>query len=79
MQCAAPQQTTFDVPPDLWSTLARAALAAEGDSIAAWLRLRLVSRIWRDALAGVCLAYNKMKLTISWDVLQHKSGGQCCQ
>ena len=30
-----------------------AALAAEGDCLAAWLRLSLVSRTWRDSLAGM--------------------------
>ena len=57
-----------DVPVDVWRTLARAALTAEGDSLAAWLRLSTVSRTWREALAGVdcsatialnmCLAHN---------------------
>ncbi len=32
--------------------LARAALTAEGDTLAAWLRLSLVCRTWRDSLAG---------------------------
>ena len=42
-----------DVLLDAWRTLARAALAAEADSLAAWLRLSMVSRAWREALAGV--------------------------
>ena len=52
-QIVAAQQPASDVPPDVWRTLARAALAAEGDSVAAWLRLSMVSRTWREALAGV--------------------------
>ena len=40
------------MPADVWRTLAVAALAAEGGSLAAWLRLSLVSRTWRDSLAG---------------------------
>ncbi len=43
----------LDLPPDVSRTLARAALAAEGDSLAAWLRLSMVSRTWRKALAGI--------------------------
>ena len=52
-QIVATQQPASDVPPDVWRTLARPALAAEGDSVAAWLRLSMVSRTWREALAGV--------------------------
>ena len=47
-------QAMRDLPSDVWSTLARAALAAEGDGLAAWLRLSLVCRAWRDSLAGAC-------------------------
>ncbi len=63
-QRTAPEGTTAmpELPPDAWGTVARAALAAEG-SPAAWARLSLVSRAWRDGLAGaqinfqpVCLA-----------------------
>jgi len=34
--------------------LARATLAAEGNTVRAWSRLRLVSRLWHSALAGAC-------------------------
>jgi len=43
-----------ELPPDVLRTLLATALAAEGNSLAAWLRLSLVSRGWRDALAGAC-------------------------
>ena len=51
-RAAARQQATYGVPADVWRTLALAALVAEGDSLAAWLRLSLVSRTWRDSLSG---------------------------
>jgi len=38
--------------PDLWAAIARSALAADGDSVQAWCRLSLVSRAFRDAIAG---------------------------
>lgn len=41
-----------ELPPDVWGAVARAALAAEGHALAAWARLSLVSRAWRDGLTG---------------------------
>ena len=41
------------MPPDVWLTLARAALAAEGNTVTAWARLIAVSSLWHEALAGV--------------------------
>ncbi len=41
-----------ELPPDVLRTLLATALAAEGNSLAAWLRLSLVSPGWRDAVAG---------------------------
>ena len=41
------------LPREVWQVLARAALAACGDSLSAWLRLRAVCRDWRQALEGV--------------------------
>ncbi len=38
--------------PELWALIARRALAADGDSVQAWLRLSLVSRTFRNALLG---------------------------
>ncbi len=40
--------------PELWSVIARRALAAEDDSVQAWARLSRVSRNFRDAIAGDC-------------------------
>ena len=40
------------MPPELWTDIARRALAADGDSGPAWLRLSLVSHTFRDAVAG---------------------------
>ncbi len=51
-----------DLPPDAWSTVARAALAAEGYSPAAWARLSLVSRAWRDGLTGVQINFQPVCL-----------------
>jgi len=52
----APPPSLAGVPatlvPELWSLIARRALAADGDSVQAWLRLSLVSRTFRSALAG---------------------------
>ncbi len=45
-------QKLSEVPPDVWRTIARATLAAEGDGLAAWARLSTVSRAWREHLAG---------------------------
>ena len=41
---------------DVWPQIAKAALAAEGNSLAAWLRIGMVSRVWRESVAGVCNA-----------------------
>ena len=38
--------------PELWAVIARAALAADGDTVQAWSRLSLVSRTFRKAIAG---------------------------
>ncbi len=46
------QDTLEKVPPELWTVIARRALAAEGDSGQAWSRLGLVSRTFRSAIAG---------------------------
>ncbi len=51
--CTVSPQASADIPPDIWPRLARAALAAKGDSVAAWQRLSMVSRIWRMSVAGV--------------------------
>ena len=48
------QQARWDMPPDTLAWITKAALAAEGNSLAAWLRLSMVSRAWREALAGLC-------------------------
>ncbi len=59
-QCAASQLGASYLPADLLSRILRTALAAEGDSLAAWLRISIVSRAWRDSVAGAwccpCLA-----------------------
>ena len=48
---------TPELPPETWVVVARAALAAEGDCLAARARLSLVARAWRDGLRGThCLA-----------------------
>jgi len=52
LQHATLQQALSDVPPDVWRTIALAALAAEGNSVSAWLRLSMVSSAWRKVLAG---------------------------
>lgn len=52
MQVAASQKDPDSLPPDVWAAVAKAALAAEGDSLAIWLRLGMVSRSWRDILSG---------------------------
>ena len=38
--------------PDLWTAIARSALAAAVDSVQAWCRLSLVSHTFRHAIAG---------------------------
>ena len=38
---------------DVWGSIARAALAAEGSTMEARRCLSLVSRMWRDGLRGV--------------------------
>ena len=40
------------LPPEVWKAIAGATLAACGCSLGAWLRLRAVSRNWRQALEG---------------------------
>ena len=45
-------QAMLPLLPDLWPSLAKAALAADGNSLAAWLRLSMVCRTWRESLAG---------------------------
>ncbi len=40
------------LPPDVMARIMRAALAADGDDVRAWVRLSLVSRTWRDGLRG---------------------------
>ena len=51
---AALQDVMANVPSDVYPTIARAALAAEGNTLATWLRLSMVSRTWRESVAGVC-------------------------
>lgn len=61
-QHAALQQAMPGIPPDVLRDLLTMALAAEGDSLAAWLRLSRVCRLWRDSLAGAtrtCRLYQK--------------------
>ena len=53
MRGARSRQAMRDLPPDVIRMLVRAALAAEGDSLAAWLRLSMVSRAWRESLTGI--------------------------
>ncbi len=43
------------LPSDLWARIARAAMAAEGSTVPARVRLSLVSRDWRDTLRGARL------------------------
>ena len=45
------------VPADVWPTIARAMLVAEGDSMAAWLRISMVSRNWRESVAGAARSH----------------------
>ncbi len=40
------------LPPDVWARIAREALAAEGSTVEARVRLGLVCRAWEDALHG---------------------------
>jgi len=46
------RHTLSAVSPDLWTMIARCALAADGDSVQTWLRLSLVNRTFRNATAG---------------------------
>ena len=41
-----------ELPLEVWGIIARATLAAEDYNLPAWARLSLVSRAWRDCLAG---------------------------
>ena len=41
------------LPPDRWGAIARAALHAEGGSLAAWELLSRVNSIWRAGLKGM--------------------------
>ena len=53
--------SAITLSPDLWARIARAALAAGGESVEAWCRLSLVSHTFRTAIlgenkhAGACL------------------------
>ncbi len=40
------------LPADVWGRITREALAAEGSTMPAWLRLGLVCRAWRENLRG---------------------------
>ena len=52
MQGTTSQRGTSHALPDVWRLITAAALAAEGNSLAAWMRLSMVSRAWHDSLAG---------------------------
>jgi len=38
--------------PEIWALIARFALAADGSTVNAWIRLSLVNQTFRSALAG---------------------------
>ena len=44
------------LPSEVWGAIAGHALAACDHSLNAWLRLRAVSRAWRQGLEGSCPA-----------------------
>ena len=56
-------------------------LAAEGDSLAAWLRISMVARAWRECVAGACrfaclacgacIYHDDAVVFIGWFQLQH--------
>ena len=50
-----PAATPPDLDRDLWPAFARATQRLE-NSVSAWLCLSLVSRAWRDALAGAAVS-----------------------
>ena len=54
----------LDLPPDVVRTLARAAFAAAGDRLESRLRLSLVSRAWREALAGIDVRSSAVLLSV---------------
>ncbi len=43
------------LPVDVWGCIAHAALAAEGSTMRACVRLSLVCRTWRDCLRGAAV------------------------
>jgi len=51
-----PRSKLPQLPLEVWGAIAGHALAASDHSLSAWLRLRAVSRAWRQGLEGLCPA-----------------------
>ena len=47
------QRRLPELPTDVWTVIARAALHAEDDDVRVWARLSLVNSTWRAGLKGV--------------------------